>query len=233
MLKNYTDNFKKTFDKEYFIKYYFGTTGNFGPSELKRNKNWFYGWFESLNKDYDFTKGKGRKVLEIGCAIGAAADILHERGFDVTATDISRFAIKKNKKFLPNIKFKVLDIEKTQKENNYYDLIYAFEVIEHLQNPEKAINNMFNMLKKGGTLICSTPYPYKHSLYVDKTHVNVRYPVEWVMAFRKSGFIKIWHREKTFIPFFYRISKYLHFILPFGVNNPYLNSHVFIIGQKI
>src|SRR3989344_6068701 len=102
---------KKTFDKEYFTDYYFGTTGNFGKKELKRNKNWFHGWFKALQDDYDFVDGKGKNVLEIGCAIGAAADILYERGFNITATDISPYAIKKNQKLLPHIKFKVLDVE--------------------------------------------------------------------------------------------------------------------------
>jgi len=224
---------KKTFDKKYFTDYYFGTTGNFGKKELIRNKNWFHGWFRTLQYDYDFSKGHGKKNLEIGCAIGAAADILQKRGFDVIATDISPYAIKKNEKLLPHIKFKVLDVEDKPQFKNKFDLIYSFEVIEHLENPEKAIKNMFAMLKAGGTLICSTPYPYKYVLDVDKTHVNVRYPMEWVMMYRSNGFSKIQFRHKTFIPFFYRFSKHLHFILPFGIKNPYLNSHVFIIGQKL
>ena len=56
---------KKTFDKEYFTDYYFGTTGNFGKGELQRNKNWFYGWFKALQSEFDFKNGKGKQVLEI------------------------------------------------------------------------------------------------------------------------------------------------------------------------
>ena len=226
------NNHKKTFEKDYFTKYYFGTTGSFGKYELRRNKNWFYGWFKALENEFNFINGKGKKALEIGCAIGAAADILYKRGFDITATDISPYAVKKNKKLLPHIKFKVLDIEAKPPFKNKFDLIYSFEVIEHLQNPEKAIKNMFDMLKHGRTLICSTPYPYKYILYVDKTHVNVRYPLEWVAMYRLVGFPRIQYRHKTFIPFFYRFSKFLHFIMPFGIENPYLNSTVFIIGHK-
>ena len=223
---------KKIFDKDYFTDYYFGTTGSFGRKELLRNKNWFYGWFKALQGEFNFKNGKGKQALEIGCAIGAAADILHERGFDVLATDISPYAIKKAQKLLPKIKFAVLDIEEKPKIKNKFDLIYAFEVIEHLENPTLALKNMYSMLKKDGTLICSTPYPYPYVLNVDKTHVNVRYPLEWIVLYRNSGFSKIQYRHKTFIPFFYRFSKHFHFIIPFGVGNPYLNSHVFIIGHK-
>lgn len=223
---------KQIFQKDYFTSHYFSTTGNFGISELKRNKNWFYGWFRSLQDDFDFLQGNRRKALEIGCAIGAASAILAERGFDVTATDISPYVIKKVQKLLPHLKSKELDIEDIVSIKNTYDLIFAFEVIEHLENPKKAIENMYKMLKPGGTVILSTPYPYQFALYSDKTHINIRYPFEWVYVLREIGFSRIQYRHKTFIPFFYRLSKYFHIIFPFGVGNPYLNTPVFIIGQK-
>lgn len=225
-------NFKDIFKKNYFTDYYFGTTGNFTKKELERNKNWFYGWFKALKKDFDFDEGNGRKVLEVGCAIGASADILHERGFDVITSDISEYAIKKNKKLLPHLKCEVLDIEETKKYRNTFDLIYSFEVIEHLPNPEKAFKNMFAMLKPGGIVINSSPYPYDYVLYADKTHVNVRYPSEWISLLRESGFYIIKYRVKSFIPFFYKFSKQLHFILPFGTPDPYINSTIFYIAQK-
>ncbi len=223
---------KDIFQKNYFTDYYFGTTGNFTQKELQRNKNWLYGWFQALQKDFDFTNGKGKKILEIGCAIGAAADILYERGFDVITTDISPYAIKKNKKLLPHIKCEVMDIEEKQKYKNEFDVIFSFEVIEHLPHPEKAFKNMYDMLKPGGILINSSPYPYDYVLYADKTHVNVRYPSEWIDLLRKSGFYIIKYRVKSFIPFFYRISKYFHLILPFGTPDPYINSTIFYIAQK-
>lgn len=227
-----TKKHKEIFQKNYFTDYYFGTTGNFTQKELLRNKNWLYGWFKTLQNDFNFSEGNGRKVLEIGCAIGASADILHERGFDVTTTDISPYAIKKNKKLLPHLKCEVMDIEEKQTYKNEFDLIYSFEVIEHLPNPEKAFKNMYDMLKPGGIAINSSPYPYDYVLYADKTHVNVRYPSEWIDLLRKTGFYIIKYRERSFIPFFYRFSKYFHVILPFGTPDPYINSTIFYIAQK-
>jgi 2-polyprenyl-3-methyl-5-hydroxy-6-metoxy-1,4-benzoquinol methylase len=166
------NNHKKVFSKDYFEDYYLPMTGNFTLQDLERNKNWFYGWFNALQPIYDFTKGragsrgKKKKILEIGCAIGGAAAILHERGFDVTATDISPFAVKKAKKILPEITFDVLDIETLPKKFiNKFDVVFSFEVIEHLENPEKALLNMKAMLKKGGMVINSTPYPYAYVFF--------------------------------------------------------------------
>ncbi len=223
---------KKVFDEDYFTDYYHAMTGDFAHKDLIRNRNWFYGWFDALKPLYDFSKGKGRKAMEIGCAIGAAASILHDRGFDVIATDISPYAVKKAKKLLPHISFDIVDAEKPPKKYaNSQDVIFAFEVIEHLPNPELAIENFRAMLKKGGSLICSTPYPYKY-VFVDETHINVRYPEEWVKAFRKAGFKKIEYKHIGFIPFFYRFSPRLHVKLPFGLPIRYFNSTIFIHATK-
>ncbi len=228
---NKKKNSKQVFKKDYFKEYYHDLTGDFEQKDLVRNKNWFYGWFNQLQQMYDFKNGKGKKVLEIGCAIGAAADLLSERGFKVTATDISPYAVKNAKKLLPHVTFNVLDIDEPPKKKNEYDLVYSFEVIEHLPDPEKSIKHMYEMLKEGGVMIASTPYPYNY-VYIDKTHINVRYPLEWIDVMRRVGFKKIKFMQKGFIPYFYRFSKYFHIVLPFGVETPYINSPIFLYGEK-
>jgi len=46
--------------------------------------------------------------------------------------------------------------EKYIKENRY-DVILAFEVLEHMDNPEKNVELISTLLKDKGTFICSTP----------------------------------------------------------------------------
>lgn len=193
---------------------------------------WFHGWFNALSNWYNFRSGNGRTVLELGCSIGAASRILAERGFKVTATDISSYAINNARKVNqhPNLQFKTLDIE-TTKRNESFDLLFAFEVIEHLEQLEDSLSNMFALLKKGGVCICSTPYPYSH-VFTDKTHVNVRHPLDWERLFKKAGFANIKMKQVGFVPFFYRYSKNWHITFPFGLPTPYINSPVFIYAQK-
>lgn len=224
---------KKVFDEQYFTDYYFAMTGTFQQKDLIRNKNWFYGWFNALQSLYDFKRGDGKKALEIGCSIGAAADILHERGFDVTATDISPYAVKNAKKLLPDITFDLLDVDTPPKKSlvGKFDVIFSFEVIEHLPNPQKSLINMTSMLKKGGVLINSTPYPYDY-VYFDKTHISVNYPDAWVKMYKKAGLSDVKYIQRGFVPFFYRYSKYFHITLPFGLDTRYINSPVFIYGKK-
>lgn len=231
MKKKPTD--KKVFQKEYFTKYYAKMTGNFEWKDFVRNYNWFYGWFDAIQSWFDFRTGSGKKVLEIGCSIGSAAALLSERGFDVTASDISTYAIKKARKILPHINFIVLDVDQKPRQSlqKKFDLIYGFEVIEHLDNPKKSLQNMRMMLKRNGVIICSTPYPYAYTS-IDKTHVSVQYPKDWVRDFSAAGFKNIKWKHVGFIPYFYRFSKHLHFRMPFGLPTPYINSTIFIYAES-
>lgn len=220
------------FQEEYFTQYYKAMTGDFTHKDLQRNINWFHGWFRQLQWAFDFREGKGRSVLEIGGAIGAASKILHERGFNITMTDVSSHAVEKVKALIPELSAEVFDIQQDRPEwYHTFDLIFSFEVIEHLEDPEKALRNMHTMLKEGGCVINSTPYPYAY-VFIDKTHINVRHPLDWVRIYQKAGFKNVAYRQIGFVPFFYRYSKDLHFTLPFGVNSPYINSPVFIYGEK-
>lgn len=224
---------KKIFDKKYFTDYYFAMTGAFTKADFIRNYNWFYGWFEAINSFFPMKNGEGRKAIEIGCSIGSASQILSEYGYEVTATDISSYAVKNAKKLLPHIECEVLDVmEKPKKKHvGSYDLLFAFEVIEHLDRPQKALENMYSMLAKNGKVILSTPYPYSY-VYYDETHVSVLYPGQWAQLLKAAGFTKIGFRQIGFVPYFYRFSKHLHIRLPFGVNSRYINSPIFLYATK-
>lgn len=210
-------------------------TGTFSDVDLLRNKRWFYGWFNALQSFYNFREGNRKKVLEIGCAIGAASRILAERGFIVDATDISPYAIQKASKvnIHPNLRFKILDIQSRKLSTNKikYDLIIGFEVIEHLQDLDTTLANINALLNKGGVCICSTPFPYAY-VFRDETHINVRHPLDWKKRFIKAGFKNIRVKQVGFVPYFYRFSEKLHIQLPFGLPTPYVNSPVFIYAEK-
>jgi len=78
------------------------------------------------------------------------------------------------KKYLPHTKYFRLDIEKTAKpdilcdihqikwKSNFFDTIIATEVLEHLYEPQKAVNEIHRILKPGGTCILSTRFIYPY-----------------------------------------------------------------------
>ena len=177
----------------------------------------------------------GGEELEIGCSIGGASSILADRDFKVYASDISSFALAKASKLAKEsgreINFYKFDIQKEIPIKEKFDFIIAFEVIEHLSNPLKAIRNMRSKLGINGVIVCSTP-DKNYDMSSDPTHINVKTKEDWIKIFNEVGFSKVITSYVSFLPFFYNINKNLHFIFPFPVRSKFINSPLFILAWK-
>lgn len=226
---------QKKFEKDYFSGHYRKNVGNFQKKDLEKSIKWFSGWLRHLQKFVNFKEGNGRKVLEIGCSIGGVIHILNDRGFSVYASDISAYGLKRAeilaKRLHKNISFYNFDVQKGIPIDEKFDVIIAFEVIEHLNKPLDAIKHMKKKLKKGGILICSTPNGHIE-IYSDPTHINVKTESEWRKIFKEAKFSSIKTSQVSFLPFFYKFSKHFHVIFPFAIYSKYIYSPLFIIAKK-
>jgi len=215
------------FDKKYYRRFF----KDYSQNELLMYYRWSLGWIRFLDSYLPLKSGSGKKVFEIGCSIGAFSKILKERGFEVTATDVSSYIINKAKKIQEDIDFRVLDIERESRLRDKYDYIFCFETIEHLKNPVKGLTNMKNALRKEGVLVISTPFPTKRSL-ADPTHINVHEPAFWMNLANKLKFRKRRILFASFIPFLYRLSDLFSWGFPLKTDIPFVNSTTFLIFEK-
>jgi len=218
---------QELFDRKYYKRFF----KDYSKEELLLYYRWSLGWIRFLDSYLPLKSGTGKKALEIGCSIGAFAKILKERGFEVTATDISSYIINKAKKLQKDIDFRVLDIEKGNKINDLYDYIFCFETIEHLKNPAKALSDMKKSLKPKGILVISTPFPSNRSL-ADPTHINVHKIEYWVNLGKNLKFRKSKVLYATFIPFLYRFTSLFSWGFPFKTDIPFVNSTSFFIFEQ-
>lgn len=103
-------------------------------------------------------KGKKfEKILDVGCGDGGLAKLMQDAlGAEVYGTDISAKGVEiANKK---GIRAKVADLSKEIPfEDNYFDLIIANELIEHLVNPDLFLRECNRVLKKDGAILIATP----------------------------------------------------------------------------
>ena len=53
---------------------------------------------------------------------------------------------------------KLMDVNKLEFEEETFDLVFILEVLEHLKEPKKAIDQIYKVLKSNGTIIVSTPF---------------------------------------------------------------------------
>lgn len=215
------------FDRKYYKRFF----DKYTKSEFEKYVNWAFGWIKFLDRYLDIKTGKGKTLLELGSSLGYFSRVFKDRGFDASGSDISSYIVKKASQVQKDIKFFKLDIETQVKLEKKYDYIVAFEVLEHLKDPIKALINIKKLLNKNGILIFSTPFPTKRSLS-DPTHINVHKPSWWLNVGKIAGFSKLEFKYATFIPFLYRISKILSIGFPFKSNISYVNSTVFLIFKK-
>lgn len=102
---------------------------------------------------------KGKKILDMGCGEGYGPHLLSQRAKTVWAIDIDKTTVDKarQKYYRHNLKFSCVSAVKTGFQDNTFDVITAFEIFEHLKNPEELLSEAKRILKPKGSLIVSTP----------------------------------------------------------------------------
>lgn len=97
------------------------------------------------------------KFLEIGCGTGDfIKQIVQNVKLDITGSEIYLKGLLYAKNNLPNVEFIQFDITQGVV-GEEFDLIVAFDVIEHIENDVAAISNINQMLTKNGVFIVSVP----------------------------------------------------------------------------
>jgi 2-polyprenyl-3-methyl-5-hydroxy-6-metoxy-1,4-benzoquinol methylase len=97
-----------------------------------------------------------RTILDVGTGKAALPHLMRYCGCLVTATDNVRDYWPSG---MQNRHWHVIDddINETRLSATF-DLITCISVLEHIQKPDKAIRNMFSLLKPNGHLILTFPY---------------------------------------------------------------------------
>lgn len=141
----------------------------------------------SLIKKYK----KNGKLLDVGCAYGFFASFTSKRNFDVTGCDISEHAVNKAKKCFPNLKIFKKDIQnKTKFKNNFFDVVTAFDVLEHCKNLTPVLREIKRILKPDGIFFISVPATDFVSLKKDKDYTHVRHfsLSDWMSVLKRNRF---------------------------------------------
>jgi len=125
--------------------------------ETIKNKTSFYRQYDIVDiHDND-------KILDFGCGPGSFLKYLIKKtpkNVELFGCDINTVAINKNikNKQLKNVKFKVIAKDrKLPYPNNFFDVVYLLDVIEHTTKPEFMLREINRVLKDSGKLVLNTP----------------------------------------------------------------------------
>ena len=140
---------------------------------------------------------EGRRVLDLGCGCGYGSSYLAEHGAkEVIGTDNSEEAIEfsKSRYSAKNLRFEVQDATAIQFDSSSFDVIIAFELIEHVNNYEKMLSGLKDALRRDGVFVMSTPnkatYETKDTFHIKEFYYD---ELKDVLS-RYFGYVKIMHQ---------------------------------------
>lgn len=97
------------------------------------------------------------RVLEVGCGAGALLDDLSRLGFDCTAIETSSAALELAR-WIHRDNDNVRLVEETDPAwRESFDVVLAFEVMEHIEHDREALSTWAGWLRPGGSLLLSVP----------------------------------------------------------------------------
>lgn len=136
------------------------------------------------------------KILEVGCGNGYHLNLLNKLGFNLTLVGIDNdtLALRDARKIIRDnrVKLQLADANKLPFEDNIFDKVVISEVIEHIEEEQKVLSEIYRVLKTRGVMVlttCNVDYPFLWD------------PVNWILQHLlrthiKSGFwAGIWNQH--------------------------------------
>lgn len=109
----------------------------------------------------------GDQVIELGCGMSYFPEMARRKGALSYGVDFSAKAIQQLQLEFPQVKYMKCDATKTPFPNGKFEVVVSGEVIEHLEEPMKLVDEMARICKRGGKIIISTP----HLEFDDPEHI--------------------------------------------------------------
>ena len=150
-------------------------------------------------------RDKEARIIDFGCGDGVQLYLIKKhfekisKKIDIFGIDLSDEALAIANKKLKGT-FENSSVYKSPFENNYFDVSIPSDVIEHIQEPKKMIEEMERVTKPGGIIMIGTPIKYTEKA-LDSMHVKEYFQKEFKSMFPEEKF-KIINYTETHSLFF-------------------------------
>jgi len=202
-------------------------------------------WRKRLNIVKKFCKSGN--LLDVGTGDGLFLKLAKTANFNIYGTEISPAAVRAAKN-LYDLDIHLAEVENADFEENFFDVITMWHVIEHVKNPLEVLKKVYNLLRPGAVVFVATPNLDKYvSRIIYRLKYNKPYPfyspngeqhlfhfTEYTLekVIKTAGF-NIIHTGVDFasVVLKFKMLEYASFI-PSAIFHRNWNENILVIAQK-
>ncbi len=136
------------------------------------------GFRRRLDKITELVDLEGKKILDVGCGMGVWLNQFSKftDPENVYGSDIDQDLIKEiPADIAPQTNLKVCPGEQLDFADNTFDIVFTNEVLEHVDDDRRVVEEIVRVLKPGGKFICFTPnrgWPFEqHGIFLGKKYI--------------------------------------------------------------
>ena len=187
-----------------FTLYYLGENMSQYSEDFEKYKQFFN---KHVRYDYSiFDIPKSAKILDVGCGFGDRIEILKSMDYTkVFGIDIDEHMVKEAQEKGLNVSFGA--IEDTKLDEAQFDIILVENVFHHISLYEKALDELYRILKPGGVLCIIEPrfsiFRYILDFVTFKTPVPNILRGPWKLRYNvmsqeiESGMYPLWRKSQN------------------------------------
>lgn len=138
----------------------------------------------------------GSRLLEVGSGLGHLVAQLEDT-FQTSGMDLNHWAVKQSRAVVGTSSLQTASAQELPYKDGTFHVVIIKHIVEHLPDPQRALNEIARVTESGGTLILATPNlgsllkPWKGDAWIgyqDPTHISLKEPAEWLNLIRGAGF---------------------------------------------
>jgi 2-polyprenyl-3-methyl-5-hydroxy-6-metoxy-1,4-benzoquinol methylase len=133
------------------------------------------------------------RLLDVGCSCGYFLEVAASRGFEVHGVEFSRNAIAAAS---PTVRDRI--VQGTLENlpiDGLFDVVSAFDLIEHVPEPRALLRRCASLLKPGGTLLLSTPDTGHFLRFVMRSRWPMLQPMQHLFLFSRRALARTLQTE--------------------------------------